>query len=525
MLYSCLPVLDAVKSYCTVVLPLLTTMHNSALVGVVVLHSMQNHHHHHRSTALRVVEVIVFFFFFFFALKAAASSMDAWQLGNNNQDVEISLEHTCFEEYWQDLPSLVKTDHNADGGDDDDDGDGNHPVVLQIEGFSFLGRMAIYEFLMFGTDDALLWSDGDNDDDGDDDDSKSSSSNNSLSSSLLREHHWLWAYASQMDWQHRSGRLNLHQTRTNADLTDRISLDSWWGYMNFCFSVAILLGAEKSGLLLLLQDEVGFADNNNNKPQRTVVLEMDPATEMLVQQDIGVQASIDAWANLFQNGYATYKTNMMDLMRSTSGNTTTIAATSSTKKKNRRRRQEERFQLQQQVWEAHTAVIHNCMASPRFNKLLEKMPPAEQRFAMGWANMVEILAAGCFPTDLVTLLQDGAGFLPLQVLDDYTWSSLQDNAEQLEGLEKRRYTSIVATHDLVEMPPAKKRNIASFWKRISRNHRISRSLPRTIQKLYHGSPLVKLTQLIKLFGLFVRPREWIAVGAGLIGTLVVRLVV
>ena len=52
--------------------------------------------------------------------------------------------------------------------------------------------------------------------------------------------HFLWAYAVQLDWQWRSGRLG-----EGMD----ISPDSWWGAMNYTLSVCPLAGAVDAGLL------------------------------------------------------------------------------------------------------------------------------------------------------------------------------------------------------------------------------------------------------------------------------------
>ena len=96
-----------------------------------------------------------------------------------------------------------------------------------------------------------------------------------------------------------------------------------------------------------------------------------------------------------------------------------------------------RFRLQQQVWKAHTTVIHSMEASTKFHELLHLLPDPEQKFGLGWARLVEVLAASCFPTDLVTLRQDGAGYLPLKIITDKTWNEWEHKGNSLPYHERR----------------------------------------------------------------------------------------
>jgi hypothetical protein len=135
-----------------------------------------------------------------------AFDVDAWQSGIGERD---TLQGTCFESYWETLRSSGTT--------------------TTFDGFSVLGRMAIYKYLIFELDEPSTW--------------------NKIRNFWL--FHWLWGYGAQLDWQYRSGRLSVGsdddgEFNRNGD---RISTRSWWGFMNFCFSVCILLGAEKAGLI------------------------------------------------------------------------------------------------------------------------------------------------------------------------------------------------------------------------------------------------------------------------------------
>lgn len=361
--------------------------------------------------------------------------IDSWQTGQgSNPPSNNTLKGTPFVEYWNELPSLQH--------------DSSNKTTLSVQGHSFKGRMAVLKYLMYDMDNdsVNLW--GSN-----------------------REWHWLWGYASQLDWQHRSGRLNVDGLDSND--TDTISTRSWWNYMNFCFSVCILLGAQQSG----------------NGIEH---IELDKASQELVSNDFCIQQCIASWKHLFETAYQEYK----DTMKSMTASSKEFGSV--------------RFKLQQKVWIAHTSVIHYTIAgpkvSPRAAELLQKLPQPEQDFGLGWCRMVEIIAACTFPTDLVSLLQDGAGFLPLQIvtceyLDEWEQSTT------LHGPEARRYNSVVVTHELLTSSAESLHRMASFWQRIVRTNDVSRAMPRTIRELATGTTRIKLQQLTRLFYLYVRPRE------------------
>ncbi len=326
--------------------------------------------------------------------------LDAWQSGQG-PDAAISLEGTPFAGYWEDLPSLIIPKPTGSSSTFDEDGGKDHPITLAVDGYSFRGRMSVYRFLIFLADgeqhSVSLWQ----------------------RSTSLREFHWLWAYAAQLDWQHRSGRLSSLVTAkeptqdTSTKTTphpDRIDVNSWWGYMNFSFSVAILLALEKTGWL---------SETLGGEKKTPVLIQLDPVSQELVDNDVCVQKCIAAWENMFRHAYAEYRSIILG---------------------NREISQKEylnaRFHLQKEVWKAHTAVIDGCDGGERYEALVSQMPMPEELFARGWARMVSILAAACFPMDLITLKKDGAGFLPLQIISNSTWQEWQAQAEQLTGVPK-----------------------------------------------------------------------------------------
>jgi len=155
--------------------------------------------------------------------------------------------------------------------------------------------------------------------------------------------------------------------------------------------------------------------------------------------------------------------------------------------------------------------------------LVSQMPMPEELFAQGWACMVSILAAGCFPMDLITLKKDGAGFLPLQIISNSMWQEWQDQAKQLMGVPKRHYSMVKRTHDLVKMKESELQLAVAFWMHVVCSDDISRSMPCIVVELFHGSPLAKAHQLARVFFLFVQPWEWIAIVAVVAGIIAFRI--
>jgi hypothetical protein len=363
--------------------------------------------------------------------------IDAWQIGRGtNPPGGYSMEGTPFDEYWNNLPSLK-----------------NEERILHVNGHSFQGRMAVLKFLIFEIDPASLWSDEN------------------------REWHWLWAYAAQLDWQHRSGRLHIGEEQLPEN-SDKLSTTSWWNYMNFLFSVCILLGAQQSGLI------------------QVESIQLDRESDEFVTEDPAVQQCISSWERLFRNAYQTFKENM------------------SSQPLSNRDVADSRFEFQRNAWMAHTNVIRYTIGldssnlermTPRLKKLLDHLPEPERKFGLGWCRMVEILAACCFPTDLVALIEDGAGNLPIEIVTDERfeeWSTCK-----LKGQALKRFESILVTHSLLSTSDTSLHRIVRFWHHVVRTSDISRAMPATIKELSNGTLLVKLKQVTRILFLFARPRK------------------
>jgi hypothetical protein len=122
--------------------------------------------------------------------------------------------------------------------------------------------------------------------------------------------------------------------------------------------------------------------------------------------------------------------------------------------------------------------------------------------------MVELIAACCIPTDLVSLLQDGAGFLPLQiVMTDYMETTSPNTKADCE-----RKKSVEFTHKLLGADATSLKCMSLFWKRVVRNDKMSRAMPSVIKQLSNGTPTVKLRKLLGAILLYAIPsgvEEWI----------------
>jgi Leg1 len=362
--------------------------------------------------------------------------VDAWQSGIGERK---DLEGTCFESYWKELKVSDAV----------------------FDGFSFLGRMAIYKYLIFELDKPLLWNKAKN----------------------FWIFHWLWGYCAQLDWQYRSGRLHIGTSEQDMMITDKISPKSWWAYMNFGFSVCILLGAEKAGLM------------------HGTRVKLDKRSQNLVTNDKGIQQCIDCWADLFREPYSIYKA----AIQHTDGLKSDFAIA--------------RFEFQKEVWKAHTGVIRatvgsdlQCITNSNMSEMLDLLPEAERKFGLGWSRMVELLAAMCFPTHLQTLLRDGAGYLPLALVTDEYVKGSQKNYFRLSQCERQRLKSIEVTHNLYQAPSQMLHLVATFYRFLVQTPDVAEAMPSTVSTMTSGKPIQMVKATMRLVGLlgknvlsFVRP--------------------
>jgi Leg1 len=349
---------------------------------------------------------------------------------------------------------------------------------LRVDGHSFLGRMAIYKYLIQGDWEKVTFG------------SSSESTLHRLWGSLqAHESHWLWSYGAQLDWQYRSGRLL--DPRNSVDLQlatlgtneneDAISIHSWWGYMNFMFSVAILLGA------------VGAT--NSIRSETAINVELDTYSQKILDEDAACRECVAIWQDFFQRVYPDFVHKLSRLDEQQRSQSVPDL----------------RLAFQNQVWQTHTRIIEVALASPRSSELLSILPKPEQRFGRGWACMVDILAAATFPTDLVTLVTDGTGFLPFFIVTDAQFSEWQQmdrsRTETRTFAEQCHARAVRTTHRLVDLNAITLRRICAFWRRVVRmDPDISRSMPKRVNRLVHGSFWrAQLPEIVKVLLLFARP--------------------
>jgi hypothetical protein len=118
-------------------------------------------------------------------------------------------------------------------------------------------------------------------------------------------------------------------------------------------------------------------------------MDLDSYSQYLIDNDKAMHECMQGWAAFFREGYS-------DFIDAFNSQTNIMEA---------------RYTLQHHVWKVHTSVIDYCQSEGIiYSMLLDKMPLPERKFGEDWARMVHVLAAACFPTDLITLKQDGGRF-------------------------------------------------------------------------------------------------------------------
>lgn len=387
-----------------------------------------------------------------------AYQADEWQAGYGVDTDVTSLNGTCFEGYWNHLPSIRSELHDV--------------IQIEVDAFTFTGRMSIYKFLMDHLDDSILWTcQGIN---------STTGSQTTTAARTTRPYHWLWAYAAQWDWQFRSGRL----TRRGDNTPSIVASDSWWGYYNFHLSVSILLGWFRS--------QATGEEYNLALQVKPVVLLVDDTTRQLMEHDASVKASIQAWESFFRESYAVYGNHFHGGIME------------------ERQYRELRHGLQKDVWRTHLSILETMQKKATYEELLEKLEPAEAEYAKGYTKLVTLLAACTYPTDLVALKRHGAGYFPYQIISDPRWKQ----SRSASVFDKRRHHTVQATLKLAQ-GPSSTGPMTALLRRISRTGAISRTMPRTLFELYHGSAWQKVKQTVRLLFLWIRPREWMAVVVGL----------
>lgn len=287
--------------------------------------------------------------------------------------------------------------------------------------------------------------------------------------------HWYWGYLAQLDWQRRSGRLEDPATwnpkrdiasfekSSCVSTSDRISEQSWWGYMNLLFSVAVYCGAAEAGIV------------------PTVKLD-----DTRLKQDQGFQECVQYWKDFWSTHHRDY----VEIVR---------AATKESEKK------AALITLYQHLWKTHTSTILSGVAH---GKGLEAMlPETDRNIGLGWCNMVELLSAMTWPLlSLDSLLQFGAGYLPtLRIAGSETIDWINDN-------RLKEYVTIQSLKQLKDTPPATMEKMRLFFSRVTRWGFQRDNMPRALDTLSHGNPLAKMAALAKVLTLAILPRSIVETG-------------
>ena len=389
---------------------------------------------------------------------------EKWQVGQgdigtrNKHSLTEWLNGTFYEQYWESqLPSIIKSSANDD--------EGNRKTVLKVDGHDFFSRMAIYKYLIQDWEELYP-----------------ETSLKQLWGSNVHEGHWLWSYAAQLDWQHRSWRLSEllleNDNKEDSPLVGGIAPSSWWGYMNFCFSVAVLIGAVHA----------------SNKEGTSCHVELDEESQKLFKEDFASQQCVLIWQQLFSSIYPLYQEKISSALIEGELNDNNL--------------QSLRFQFQQEIWKTHTRIIETAVNSPRSKTLLMLLPEPERKFGLGWARMVDILAASTFPTDLITIVKDGTGFLPFHIVTDQVvvdWKKIDKSMDRRSFSELCHQRAVETTHRLADLEDKWFHLVVKFWRRIVREAKASRSMPSRVNRLVHGSWRDQLVEFGKIILLFFRP--------------------
>jgi hypothetical protein len=250
----------------------------------------------------------------------------------------------------------------------------------------------------------------------------------------------LWGLPLQHGWQYSSGRL---LTLPNSTI---FTTDSWWGNMNFYLSVIPYLGAVQAGIA----PSISFSHN--------------PNSTLYCEQPSDCLNLVTPWADFFQL-VQTYKCTL---------STTAATSLSSTTKSN--------FppptpvadsmdynlscsmeSLLSSLWSAHIHSIDTAL--PLFTDQLQQLSPPEQTFAVGWSNLVDLIAESLFPCNITVtnwlqnclphriLLEEDK--MPPKIPDLTVWENrgviLVDIIylanERLGGLIERVWKAMMCTED------------------------------------------------------------------------------
>jgi hypothetical protein len=218
-----------------------------------------------------------------------------------------------------------------------------------IDPFDYRQRMAVYKLLIEATNQNGIFG-------------------------AENEYNLFWGYLFQLNWQWRSGRLQLAATPPG-----RIDANSVWGYGNYALSVIPLIAAMQTGLLPekeILGAPSESAFDYATGGGKSGLLHIPPVFDEAVQR----------WEALFQ------------LMQ-------------------RYKPGDDLEGLRFELWGAH----HRSLLAAEDS--LDSIGPRfcsrnELDFLIGWIRMVDFLGSAAWRTDLPFMLDNGVGMLPERLIRD-----------------------------------------------------------------------------------------------------------
>jgi hypothetical protein len=337
-----------------------------------------------------------------------------WQKGGLT-----SFSETCFAEYWDDLPPIVEKRETVDP-------------------YDFRHRMALGKYILEHSGDETVWG-----------------------KSNFR--HWYWGYLAQLDWQWRSGRLSdPTQSFQEGTRSDFIHLDSWWGYMNLGFTVAMFQAAAKAGLV----PELKFSKSKMN-----------------LEKDEGFQQCVQHWEGFWNGPHKEYLAEMSNPeMKETAID-----------------------RLYKRLWPVHSHIISSSL--PGAKRMEKLMPEEDLKAGLGWCHMVSLLdAMNWVLLSLEAVMEFGAGYLPTRRLDKESLAWLKEHRQE-------EYSTALSLFKLHEATPGTIEAMQGFWRRLTYFKSQRDNMPSILHTLVHGTGIEFVSTLVRVLALVISPHsktEWAA---------------
>lgn len=394
--------------------------------------------------------------------------MKGWQDGGLT-----SFSQTCFADYWETLPSnliLVDSDATANG-----EGTNNDLLIVEVDPHNFKHRMALGKYIIEHTGGGVARGTA----------SGIAGSTSTTSSGIWGEGftmHWYWGYLAQLDWQRRSGRLanpTMRDARQEGGTSkpaidgDEISVDSWFGYMNLNFSVAVYCGAAKAGLV----PKISLNDTNDT-------------ASMDVENNQGFLECVDHWAAFWSGPHQELIAEYSLLEQEDP------SEVEFDKKKDVLIRK-----LYDKLWDTHTLIIKSSL--PHAKLMEDLMPPLDRKFGLGWCHMVELLAAMSWTLlSLDALMEIGAGYLPTITLTG------QDALDRLKKNNENEYKAALNMINMSDSSPAQIAFQCGFFKRLAYWDSERKRMPVTVKILTTtaGGTIEKIYVICRVLFFVLLPR-------------------